>query len=258
MDATVEPPNRRPSPEVVGARHAEIDRRYARHNKARKGNARKGDKLGFANRVLKQLQALFVDCYGLTAWPDDDAARDDIEMLVNYLVINRKDPRHQLSLVAPWLPPTEVERLVQSAERFPIYWTQAKLGQKIGLTYAMRKRCKAWNIDPIDCTLAECRRRSREEANQKRRRRPPSAPEVTKPRPTNREQMVLTAMGDGEVTMAELVRRVAKKKGFRKLAEPRREVHKIVDRLKVRGLVDDRHEPSSRAPVRIVWKVSRP
>jgi hypothetical protein len=250
MDATP-PLKRRPSPEVAAAKRAEIDRRYKRHKKSSVGH------LGFANRVLRQLQTVFADRYGLAQWPDDDAARDDVEILVNYLVMNRKEPRHQLWLIAPWLSEKEVDRLVSSAERFLIYWTQTELGQKIGLTYEVRKRCKAWNIDPIDCTLAECRRRSREEANQKRRRRPPSAPEVPKP-PNSREQTVLTAMGDGEVAMAELVRRVAKKKGFRKLAEPRREVHKIVDRLKQQGIVADRLEPSRRADVRIVWKAAKP
>lgn len=249
MDATIEPPNRRPSPEVVAAKQAEIGRRYARHNKKSEGG-----KLGFANRILKQLQAVFADRYGLAEWPDgDDGARDDLEILVNYIVMNRKDPRNQLSLVAPGLSKKEVDCLVSSAERFPTYWTPAELGQKIGLTYDVRERCAAWNIEPIDCSLAECRRRSREKANQKRRRRPPSAPGMPKP-PTNREQTVLTPIGDGEVAMAELVRRVAKKKGFNKLAEPRREVHKIVDRLKQQGVVDDRFEPSRRADVRIVWR----
>jgi hypothetical protein len=240
MDATP-PLKRRPSPEVAAAKRAEIDRRYKRHKKSSVGH------LGFANRVLRQLQTVFADRYGLAEWPDgDDGARDDLDILVNYIVINRKDPRNQLSLVAPWLSKKEVDRLVWSAERFPTYWTPAELGQKIGLTYDVRERCAA-------CSLAECRRRSREKANQKRRRRPPSAPGVPQP-PTNREQTVLTAMGDGEVAMAELVRRVAKKKGFSKLVEPRREVHKIVDRLKQQGVVDDRFEPSRRADVRIVWR----
>jgi hypothetical protein len=250
------PQNRRPSPEAVAAKKAEIEKRYAR----KKG---KGQKLGFAARILRQLQAVFADRYGLAAWPDDDdGASDDLEILVNYLVMNRKiagrhvNPRHHLSLIAPWLSAKDVDRLIQSAERHPIYWTQAELGQRIGLTYEVRKRCKAWNIDPIDCTLAECRRRSREESDQKRRRPPPPTSPKTRPL-ASKEQVALAALGDGEVAMAELVRRVAKERCFKKLTEPRREVHKIVDRLKARGLVCDRCEPSDRAPVRIVWKAQK-
>jgi hypothetical protein len=254
VDATTEPPNRRPSSEAEAAGHAEIARRYARQNKKSKGV-----KLGFAARILRQLQAVFADRYGLAAWPaDDDGASDDLEILVNYLAMNSKNPRHHLSLIAPWLSAKDVDRLIQSAERHPIYWSQAELGQKIGLTYEVRKRCKAWNIDPIDCTLAECRRRSREESDQKRRRTPAAASTSTPAKPlASKEQVVLAVLGDGEVAMADLVRLVAKERFLKKLTEPRREVHKIVDRLKARGLVCDRFEPSSRAPVRIVWKAQK-
>jgi hypothetical protein len=254
VDATAEPPNRRPSPEVVAARKAEIAKRYKRH---RKGG---GAKPSSASLMLKQLREVFVDRYGPGAWPeDDDGASDDLEILVNYIVMNDKDPRHQLSLIAPWLPATEAKRLIQSAERFPVPWKPAELGRKIGLTAEVRERCRAWNIWPIDRSPEECRRHSREKYNVKRRNSPKPKVVTATNLATAREQAVLTTLDHGEeVAMAELVRRVAKEGCFKKLTEMRREVHKIIDRLKERGLVCDRLEPSSRASVRIVWKAAKP
>jgi hypothetical protein len=251
MDATMEPPNRRPPPEVVAARKAEIAKRYKRRRKG-------GAKPSCASRIRKQLAHVLIYFYGLAEWPDADDVRDNIELLVNYDVMAGKDPRPRLALHASWLLDNETERLIASAQRFPVAWKPAELGRKIGLTAEVRERCEAWNIWPVDRTPAECRRRSREKYNAKRRNNPKPMAAVATNLATAREQAILTALDRGEVAMADLVRLVAKERCFKKLTEPRFEVRRIIDRLKARGVVDDRDQPSNRAPIRIVWKAQKP
>jgi hypothetical protein len=67
-----------------------------------------------------------------------------------------------------------------------------------------------------------------------------------------KEQKVLARIDGAEIAVPELIRRVATLKEFRKLADPRRQVHKIVDHLVAVGLVADRFAPGQKGPVRHV------
>jgi hypothetical protein len=63
---------------------------------------------------------------------------------------------------------------------------------------------------------------------------------------------VLARIDGAEITVPELIRRVANLKEFKKLASPRWQVHKIVDHLVALGLVADRYAPGRTRPVRHV------
>ena len=241
------PPNRRPTSKQAAARRAEIKHRYARKRRTREDGKRKN----LAPIILAQLQRVFTDRYGGRELPDDDAGRDDIALLINYAVMARKDPWAQVDLLAPWLTEGDAARLIQSARDFPVWYTPNELGHRIRLTFADRERFTAWNIGAIDRSADECERRRRQRWNEKRRKptEQKSAMHTTlKPR----EKVVLEAIGETEISMPDLVKHVAGRKGFRELAEPRREVHKLVDHLLEREIVADRFQPSSRAPIRYV------
>jgi hypothetical protein len=67
-----------------------------------------------------------------------------------------------------------------------------------------------------------------------------------------RERKVLARIDGAEIAVPELIKRVASLKEFRKLAEPQRQVHKILDHLVAVGLVADRYAPGRTRPVRHV------
>lgn len=128
---------------------------------------------------VAELRRLFVDRYGgwAAAFPDDDAGRGDLEILLHHLARLPGNPSFRLgetvSRWAPWLSVQEGEDLVVQVLRSPRRWKAATLGEELGLLSADRRRLKIRTIRAIDQktkTAIEARRANHRESEHKRRR----------------------------------------------------------------------------------------
>lgn len=126
--------NRRPSPETIKARHAEIARRYAWNGKGR-GKRKPGH--GIANLRLRQLERLFHDRYG-DALPDDDAGRDDLLIALHHIaaLAQRADEAMTFwaAVWAPWIDEDELKGIIETVLAKPLKWKAATLGSRLRLT----------------------------------------------------------------------------------------------------------------------------
>jgi hypothetical protein len=198
--------------------------------------------------------------YGVVM-PDTDAARRDLEILIGYAALTGKKVQHQIDLWAPWLDEAEADHL--AAQR-PVLHKADDLAHKLDLRYCDRQRLGIRTISAIDCGKTERERLRRERCNEARRQKRAATAKQQQEKAVQthtaenlppKEQKVLARIDGAEIAVPELIRRVANLKEFRKLAEPRKEVYRVLDHLIAVGLVADRDEPSPRGgKVRYVWR----
>jgi hypothetical protein len=260
------PPNRRPSQAQAAARREVVKKRWQRQRKRRaEEKPEKPDDVRLAHLRWCELQRLLRRRYGVVL-PDTDEARRDLEILIGYALLAGKKPQHQIDLWAPWLADDEADHM--SAQR-PILHKADDLAHKLDLQYCDRQRLGIRTIGSTDVNQAERARLRRERCNEaKRQKRAAAAKQqqqeekaVQTPTAENlppKAQKVLARIDGAEIAVPELIRRVANLKEFKKLAEPRREVHKIVDHLVAVGLVADRYAPGRTRPVRHVSRRQQP
>jgi hypothetical protein len=116
--------------------------------------------------------------------PDDDAGRDDLAVLVNYLVqVNRHDPigaaAREARAWAPWLTEADARRMAEHAIMHPRKYMADTLAEKLGVTEALRAHLGFTTIGASDLTRAErnkARRKRKTDAERDRRRRNGAVP----------------------------------------------------------------------------------
>jgi hypothetical protein len=124
----------------AAARHAEVALRYAWGETH--GREYAPHRLVIVNRV-RELRLFLSHRYGDTL-PDDDAGRDDLELLLNYVV--QLNPGYGVPAMiaearasAPWLSCEDARTLAKRiAGRRPIKLKADTIARRIGCTYAER------------------------------------------------------------------------------------------------------------------------
>jgi hypothetical protein len=261
------PPNRddlaelesllRPDADQTAARHREVAKRWQRQAERRaEERPSKPEDVRLANLRWPELQRLMRCRYGVVL-PDTAEARRDFALLINYAILTKRKPQLVTEIWAPWLGEDELDHI--AAQR-PVLHKKRDLGQKLGLLYADRHKLGILTIAPIDVDEDECERRRRQRQNERKRQKRAAAKQeepmqtATTPDLKPKERKVLARI-DAEIAVPELTRRLATLKEFKKLAEPQRQVHKILDHLVATGLIADRDEPNPHGgKVRFVWR----
>jgi hypothetical protein len=148
------------------AKHREIARHYARPR-------RKRSRPGIVSLILGDLQIFFDDKYGAT-FPDDDAGRDDLVVLLHY-VAQLGDARTTTACAAhrcPWIKAEEYTAMIAGIERAPLRWRADALASEIGLDNRTRTRLGITTIGAIDFGKAKrIKRRRKLNTADKRARR---------------------------------------------------------------------------------------
>jgi hypothetical protein len=200
---------------------------------------------------LRDLQRYFRYYHGVI-FLNDSRGRSHLAILLGYLHLCGKQLALQIDLLAPWLKQDEADYLIQIALNTARLHKADELGAMIGLNYAVRQDLAITTIGAIDCSAEErerlrCDRRNANKRSRRALHRANDQPKRLKPRQT----AVLEAIGDGELSVAEIVKKVAKRKEFRTIAVAQR-VHETVNQLQGLGLVLVRKQDSTRAPIRLV------
>ena len=106
--------------------------------------------------------------------PDDDAGREDLELLLDAVSFTAPDARYRMKNIievwAPWMDSEESYELVETVLRKPDYLRGVRadqLGKKLNLTYDERKRLGIRTISPADLSPEEFaeRRKTARRAN---------------------------------------------------------------------------------------------
>jgi hypothetical protein len=93
--------------------------------------------------------------------PDDDAGREDLRELLLPISLGSEPGRkmeNAIQVWAPWMGKEEVGELIDEINQTPVYLRKpsaALLGQRLGLTYAQRRKLGIRTIAPCDLTEAE-------------------------------------------------------------------------------------------------------
>jgi hypothetical protein len=135
------------------AKHREIAHRYLQRKKP---SAR------FINQRKKEMEMVFNRQYGDWQLPDDDAGRFDLRIMLDHLAqLGEDHMRRWASLRAPWMPPDELDDLINvvgPGKR----WTATALGKALNLDNATRMRLGIRTIRPVDRTKAQLKQDCRE------------------------------------------------------------------------------------------------
>jgi hypothetical protein len=155
---------RRPSPEHIAARKAEIAKRYAWHEKATKRPRT------IAAIRVSELTRLFDYRYSRMYLPEGDDTLIAARIMAHHLGSLRDAPRRieaWLATCTPWLGLAERERLISEVAECPLRWRADKLGWKLRLSDVERRKLKITTIGAFDVTKAE---RAKRRASSKRER----------------------------------------------------------------------------------------
>jgi hypothetical protein len=159
----------------AAARHAEVALRYAWGETH--GRVYAPHRLVVVNRV-RELRRFLSYRYGETL-PDDDAGRDDLELLLSYVM--QLKPGYGLPAMirearawAPWLRREDARALAERiAGRRPAKFKDDTIAARIGCTYAERTALNLRSIGCCDLSRTErdkAARQRRTDAERKRRR----------------------------------------------------------------------------------------
>lgn len=131
------------------------ERREARNRKSWK------PPIGIAALRVAELDREFTDRYAAMVLPDDDSARDDIEIMLHHLARRSRDPErkipHWLDARAPWFNGAERDTLVAKVLTNPLKFRADTLAARIGLTAERRARLKIRTIGAVDQTASQRR-----------------------------------------------------------------------------------------------------
>jgi hypothetical protein len=261
----ITPPNYgRPTAEQADAGHRVVKKRWQRQAKRRAEETPSApEDVRLAHLRWRELIRLLRHRYGVVM-PDTDAARRDLELLLNYAVLTGKKVQHQVDLWAPWLDEDEADHI--AAHQRAVLHRADDLARRLDLKYCDRQVLAITTIGSVDVDQAErerlrCQRRN--EAKQQKRaakqQQEKAVQTYTADNLPPKEQKVLARIDGAEIAVPDLIRRVANLKEFKKLASPRWKVHQIVDRLVAAGLVTDRYAPGPKGmPVRHVSRRQQP
>ena len=141
----------------------------------------KTNKEAIRRAILGELNRVFYDRYG-PEFPDDDAGKDDLEILLRLHALHPTHGRERMKNVietrAPWMAREAAEILIHDlatmdARRFWGPWWRDELKLAMNLTTLDRERLKAWHIPPIDKTAEELAqyRKDKRSADRRAKRR---------------------------------------------------------------------------------------
>jgi hypothetical protein len=159
---------------TISARHAEIARRYDRHDTAQRVQRR--PRYSVAALRLGELYRLMRHRWGHEIPDEADGARVFIRVVANTLAALVGDPadriRKKIDLLAPWLDEDEVDEIVELAELSMTRYTADSVALAVDLDLATRKLLKIRTIGAVDCPAdyrLEIRRRKHRDREAKRR-----------------------------------------------------------------------------------------
>lgn len=170
---------------TMSARHAEIARRYNRHDAGQRVLRRR--RYSVAALRLGELYRLARHRWGHVIPEEADGARVFIRVVANTLAGLVGDPadriRKTIDLLAPWLDDDEVDEIVDLAELSMTRYTADSIGVAVDLDSATRTQLKIRTIGAIDCPAEdrlEIRRRKHRarEAKRRAKKRAAAAPRI--------------------------------------------------------------------------------
>ena len=134
--------------------------------------------------LLGDLRRIFRDRWGYQ-FPDDDAGRGDLEVLLRVIGLHpthgRERMKNAIEIYASWMSEEEAELLVHDFATLDPRrqrLSQEELREKVWLSTADWERLKAWRVLPCDKTpaeLAEYRKARKNERRRVRRGKTPRA-----------------------------------------------------------------------------------
>jgi hypothetical protein len=140
-------------PEVIKSRLADVAKRYRKRKRGRRLPP-----LTFAAIRVRDLDSLFAKRYGHRL-PDDDAGRDDAEVMAHHLAMLSGDPRQHITdwmrRWAPWLTLVDLDALQARAIVQTKRWSADQLAWRLRLTEAERIAYRITTIGAIDLSNAE-------------------------------------------------------------------------------------------------------
>jgi hypothetical protein len=114
---------------------------------------RKQPRPSIASLRVSELSRLFTRRYG-EILPDDDAGRDDAQIMCHHLAALAGDPRPRvmgfIELRCPWMPIAEAKAMLLQTIDKPRRWRADKLAWRLRLTHADRTTLKITTIGSID------------------------------------------------------------------------------------------------------------
>jgi hypothetical protein len=133
--------------------HREIAHRYRQ---------RKKPSAKIINLRKKEMEMVFNEQYGGWQLPDDDAGRFDLRIMLDHLAqLGEDHMRRWASLRAPWMPPHELDDLIDDVGPGK-RWTATALGKALNLDNATRVRLNIRTIRPVDRTKAQLKQARKE------------------------------------------------------------------------------------------------
>lgn len=161
---------RRPTPELVAARHREISRRYARKSKVGKRTRSMA-----AIRIAELSRWLAQEIGAGTELEPSPWSEGIARIFVHHLVVLTDGNRRAsewLHDYCPWISTRSRESLISEANYCPLKYSADTLAWKIRLTDAKRTELKITTIGAIDVGKADrAARRKRLKAEREKRRR---------------------------------------------------------------------------------------
>jgi len=140
---------------------------FLRNKSGKKINVRIGGKARHAGKRIvplatircREVQRYIIDRYG-PVLPDDDAARDDIMIMLHHIAHKQAADRQWLmndwlDQRAPWLIGEERAAFIRKVFRHPIRYSADTLAEKLGLTFARRQRLAITTIGATDMSKKE-------------------------------------------------------------------------------------------------------
>jgi hypothetical protein len=129
----------------------------------------------FSMTVLRcnELNRIFRDRYGEWNVPNDDAGRDDVQIMAHHLIKRSADARlvrQWIDANAAWMTADEAGDLIERITSRPIRWRADTLAKRLNLTEADRSRLGIRTIGAVDMSKEE-RKQRRKRAQRERDRR---------------------------------------------------------------------------------------
>jgi hypothetical protein len=121
----------------------------------------------------RDVDRYLIDRYGRVL-PDDDAARDDIMIMLHHIAYKQAADRQWLmndwlDQRAPWLTGNERAAFIRKVFAHPIRYEADTLAEKLGLTFARRQRLGITTIGAIDMSKEQREERRKAEKRQRKR-----------------------------------------------------------------------------------------
>jgi len=108
---------------------------------------------------LAELNRLLTHRHGGEVLSEDDAGRDDVEIVVHHLACAAGDqPRNiagWIALRAPWMAADDVRRIIDQATTKPRRWRADSLAKRLNLHEAERRRLRITTIGAVDLDRAQ-------------------------------------------------------------------------------------------------------